>query len=162
MRAAQNVTGRYAVDGSVRHTMNYWKYIKFALIAIAIVGCFLKSPNDESYDVYATIGWTPVFAGFVFFPLIVIVGVLILKVIFRKRLKFERPTWASNPLNLDYPERFFHFAGFFLVASGLSQIIFVLSNSGKFYPVLFAPVSLGLGILSGIRVLMWVYEKQAS
>lgn len=138
--------------------MNIWPVLKIALIIIATVG----SVFDTSYAEFGNkLGWEPIVAGLLFFPSIVLVGVFILKVIFRRKLGFEEPSWRSNPLDFSHPEHFCHLAGMVLLISGGGGFVANYFRSGEWWPVLFAPGALGLGVLIGIWFLKVVYVNQS-
>ena len=138
--------------------MNIWPVIKIALIIIATVG----SVFDTSYaEVGNKLGWEPVVAGLLFFPFIVLVGAFVLKVIFRRKLDIEVPSWRSNPLDFSHPEHFFHLVGMVMLISGVGGLVANYFRSGELFPVLFAPGALGLGVLIGIWLLNVIYANQS-
>ena len=139
--------------------MNIWPVIKIALIIIAMVG----SVFDTSYtEVGNKIGWEPVMVGLLYFPSIVLIGLFVLKVIFKRNLDLETPSWRSNPLDFSHPEYFFHLGGMVMLISGLSGLIANYFRSEKLLPVLFTPIALGLGVLIGIWLLKMVYANQSA
>jgi hypothetical protein len=137
--------------------MKNWPKIKIILVSIASAGAIF----DSSYsDVGNKIGWEPAIVGLVFFPCIVIVGLLVLKVVLKRKLDFQPPGWGTNPLNFSHPEHFTHFAGVIFLASGLCGLISTYYLTGELIPVMFAPIAMGVGLLAGIRVLKLVYTAQ--
>lgn len=66
----------------------------------------------------------------------------------------EKPAWNDNPLHLNKPLRFFHFAAFFFLTTGLSMIIGTLIKYQAFNRFGLSAISFGLGTLIGIWILV--------
>jgi len=137
--------------------MKIWPAIKIILIIVASVGAMFDTSYSEVGD---EIGWDPVIVGLLFFPCIVVAGLLILKVILRKKLEIQLSSWESNPLDFSHPEHFFQFAAVVLVVSGICGLIAAYFRSGGLTPVLLSPVAMGVGVLLGIWILKVAYVAQ--
>ncbi len=138
--------------------MNIWAIVKVAVIIfVAITSAF----GNSYAEVNEVVGWEAVIVGLLFFPLIVLVGLFLLKVIFRRKLDFETPSWKSNPLDFSHPEHFFHFGGLVMVTSGIAGMLAVFIKSRVISISLCAPLAFGIGILFGIWVLKVVHTNQA-
>ena len=138
--------------------MNIWPAIKISLITVTALGAVF---NTSHSDVGVAIGWAPAITGLLFFPVIVLVGLFVLKVIFRRKLSFEVPTWGSNPLDFSHPEHFFHLGGLLMLTSGVGGLVGAYFGTREFSPFLVASITFGLGILVGIWVLKVVHDKQS-
>ncbi|MEX1215553.1 hypothetical protein, partial [Saccharospirillum sp.] len=137
--------------------MKIWAPVKVALICISSV----SAVYDTSYaEVGPKIGWAPVVTGLVFFPALILIGLFVLKTIFRRKLNFEKPSLESNPLDFSHPEHFFHLAGIVILMSGVSDLVAAYVRSGEVWPVQIAPVSLGIGVLFGLWILQVVHAGQ--
>ncbi len=103
-------------------------------------------------------GWEIVIIGFLFFPLIAIVGLFIMFIIPNLHNSIGKPSWSKNPFNFSAPEQFFHLGGYVMVFSGLGVIAARLQVNASIVPEHIAPITLGLGVLVGLSLL--TFNKQ--
>ncbi len=137
--------------------MKIWPPVKVSLIVVAAVSALLDSPQAE---VSAKIGWAPAVVGLLLFPAIVLIGLFVMKIIFRRNLTFEMPNWQSNPLEFSRPENFFHLAAMVILASGITGSVAAYARLGTLLPIQIAPIALGTGIFLGLWVLKLVHAGQ--
>ena len=137
--------------------MNIWIIVKAALITFAFIisatDTTLSEPNDM-------VGWEVVLVSFLFFPIIVLCGLFVLKVMLRKELDFQTQNWQSNPFNFSHPEHFFHLVGYFMIASGIGTSFATYVETGASSPTVLAPLAFGIGIIIGIWLLKIVHAQQ--
>ncbi len=138
--------------------MKFWSIIKVVLLIFASVVSIFDTSYVESESI---IGWEPVIIGLLLFPIIVIIGLFVLVVIFRRRLDFEQPNWLSNPLNFSHPEHFFHLAGVIMLTSGVCGMLATYFRLGELGPISFVPITMGIGMMVGIWLLKIVYIMQS-
>ncbi len=139
--------------------MDVWPTVKILLILIASIGAIL---GGYRVDAELDIGWEVVWAGVLVFPLMIILGLLILKVLLRRKLEFDPPRWTSNPFDFSHPEYFFHFGGVILVISGLCGVAADFIGERGFEVLALAPAAMGSGVLIGIWILKMTFRVQKS
>jgi hypothetical protein len=107
------------------------------------------------------VGWEIVAVGFLFFPVIVCVGLCILLPFRDAKLKLVLPNWHNNPFNFSQPEQFCHLAGFSMLATGAGLAIAALWGAGGGFVNAFAAAAFGAGMLLGLQILGSVAKWQA-
>jgi hypothetical protein len=103
-------------------------------------------------------GWEIAIIGFIFFPIIAVVGLLIMFIIPSLHNSVGKPGWSKNPFDFSAPEQFFHLGGYVMIFSGLATIAARLLANAPISPEHIAPLTLGLGVLVGLGLL--TFNKQ--
>ncbi|MCP4274299.1 MAG: hypothetical protein GY781_20445 [Gammaproteobacteria bacterium] len=137
--------------------MNIWTLVKAVLIIFAATTSVMDKSFSEASDF---VGWEFVIACLLFFPVIVLSGLFVLKAILRKELDFQTPNWHSNPFDFSHPEHFFHLGGYFMIVSGIGASISMFVETGTSSPAVLTPLAFGVGILGGIWFLKIVHIRQ--
>ncbi len=129
----------------------FWKVIRVVLIGLFAWGGF----NKETKGFWRNVDITDI-KNILFVVVIPIVFFAIIVLISsyydmnKKGLKgqVDAPTWTSNFIRNESSLHFFHLAGYCLLSFGLMSLISELSISAD----RILPVSIGIGILSGIAL----------
>ena len=137
--------------------MSKWTTIRLALIAATLVAsAFPATPPEQTEDIPVLF----LIAVFVFgiVALLGVVGFQRFNPLSAKTWRY--PDWSINPFLLREPLQFFHFGGYFMLASGLGTVI----SRMVFGPALSVsdclPLAFGLGILCGVRVCTIAYHDK--
>lgn len=138
--------------------MNHWTLIRIGIVGFAGISSAL-TPNDAS--AVAALGWEIVAVAFLFFPVVVTVGLCILLPFRKAKLKWEKPGWNQNPFSLTHPEQFFHLVGYVMLASGIGLLVAELwsPDGGLVYAL--AVAGFGAGLLAGLGILGFIAGRQA-
>lgn len=135
--------------------MKDWKKIgkiKAIILGILFLPNIIKPIGAQSDMSFAMI-IMPLIFGIITIPFITKINAAIFGQV------IERPTWNDNPLTLKRPLSFFHFGAFFLLTSGLSIIIGTLIKYQQLNQFGLTAISFGIGILSGIKLLLKMTKK---
>ena len=139
--------------------MNKWGKLKVALVVLAAMSSARNTPYQAVND---SVSWEFVASAFLFFPVIVLFGLFVLKLVLRRNLSFEMPNWQSNPFRFSHPEHFFHLGGLLTVAGGLAGSLSLFMRFGVISTFFLGSVAYGLGIFAGLWLLKVVHDKQSS
>lgn len=137
--------------------MSHWAAIRIGIVGFAGISSVL-TPGDPAAG--AAVGWEAVAVGFLFFPVIVCIGLCILLPFRGAKLKWETPVWNCNPFDISHPEQFFHLAGYATLATGSGLLVAEGGRSDGNLVYACAVVSLGAGVLLGLRILGGVAKRQ--
>ena len=138
--------------------MNHWAVVRAVIIGFAGISSAL-APADPS--VQAAVGWEAVPLSFLFFPVIVCIGLCVFLPFRSAKLKLSAPAWSHNPFDFSRPEQFFHMAGYGMLATGAGLLAAELWGTGAGLVSAFATAALGAGVLSGLWILELVARRQA-
>jgi hypothetical protein len=105
--------------------------------------------------------WLTVGAIFAVFPVAMLVGFGVLFILRGPRFEWQPPSWDKNPFNFAHGEQFFHLGAFVMLASGGAMLARTLFTAGKITPDTLAPISMGIGVWLGLRLLTAAYRRQA-
>ena len=130
--------------------MSVWAITRISLIALSSIASLV---GPVSPDIVTNAGWEIAIIGFVFFPIIAVVGLLILFIVPSLHNSIGKPSWNKNPFNFSSPEQFFHLGGYVMIFSGLATIAARLQANAPIAPEHIAPLTLGLGVLVGLGLL---------
>jgi hypothetical protein len=86
----------------------------------------------------------PLIFGLIAIPIITIVN----RALFSQLI--SNPSWNDNPITTKHPLRFFHFAAFFFLVTGLGTISGTALKFQQFNVIGLTVIFFGLGILGGI------------
>jgi len=137
--------------------MNLWSFVRSAVIGFAGISSAFSPVNPSAS---AVVGWEAVAVGFVFFPVIVFIGLGVLLPFSRKRLKWRAPSWNVNPFDFSQPEQFFHMAGYGMLAIGAGSVVAELWGTGAISASAMAPAAIGVGVLVGLQLLGLIARRQ--
>jgi hypothetical protein len=130
--------------------VNKWVITRVSLIALSTIASLVAPVNQNSIT---SAGWEIAITGFLFFPIISAVGLVIIFFIPNIKNSIGKPNWSKNPFDFSAAEQFFHLGGYVMVFSGLGTIVSRLTASAQIEPEHIAPVALGLGVLVGLAML---------
>jgi len=131
--------------------MNSWAIFKISIISIALFSSFAAPIKENNIG----IGWEIVFVAFIIFPVIALIGRVIIFILPKIKNKFNKPSWSCNPFNFNVPENFFHLGGYIMLFSGLGEITSSLVATNALAPVQIATLVLGIGTLIGLQILTY-------
>lgn len=138
--------------------MQNWTIIRVVLIGAAfLISAFGGQDQSESEQIPA-----------VFLLIVLVVGVIGLPFIMGiQRVNpwsakvWRYPTWSANPFQLREPLQFFHFGGYFMLATGIGPLLnqlamgLPLHSSSSSMPVVF-----GAGLLIGVQICTRLYKSK--
>ena len=130
-----------------------WIVFKVALIIIGIGMSFYLGPmtNHAKPPITLPMLIVPVIFGAISVQIaIAFVGT--------KKDKWQKPSWYSNPLNLNQPVHFFHFAGWFMAISVLPTVILTLWKAKEYLYDSAMPLSLGIGVIIGVYLSLALFK----
>jgi len=130
--------------------MNHWFYIRVGLVVLSTLSALL-----EPIENIINIGWEFVAVALAMFPLIAIIGRACLFLIPKLKNSFNEPKWKNNPFDFSRPEEFFHLGGYVLIFSGAGTVSKIIASSQSVTPTHIATIALGIGILVGLRILIF-------
>lgn len=156
--AIDNLTAKISsVTSAVLERVN-WLFVRLTIIAVAVV-LALFSPANESQET-PDVAWVSVPVVFIFAVVSMqfVIGIQAFNSMSAK--KWIRPGWRSNPFNLKQPLQFFHFAGWFMLASSLSYLPAGFGGTHDSMVLVAMPASFGLGTLMGVKLSVLVYRRK--
>lgn len=157
MRGGRRVEFLYPNYRALEVAILKWTYIRVTLIvATFLSSAFIIQEPAQSED-----SPIPFLIGAFLFGivgLLFVIGVQRINPLSAKLWRY--PKWSINPFQMREPLQFFHFAGYFMLASGVGTAlhqIFVGStlHAGDCLSLIF-----GLGTLCGVRVCTVVYKNK--
>ena len=158
--AIDNLTANISSTTSAALERVNWLYVRLAIIAIGVVSQFFASSNEnqEAPEVI----WTFVPVGFIFgvVGLQFIIGLQAFNPMSAKN--WLRPSWQHNPFNFKQPLQFFHFGGWFMLASSLPYLPEVIEGNQESMFLAATLASFGLGMLLGVRLSVLIYRRKFS
>jgi hypothetical protein len=134
-----------------------WIYIRVTFIAAA----FLSSALIIQVPTQAEDTSIPfLIAAFIFgiVGLLFVVGMQRINPLSAKLWRY--PNWSINPFQLREPLQFFHFGGYFMLASGAGTTLHQFFFGRALYTSDCLPIVFGLGILCGVRACTVVYQSR--
>jgi hypothetical protein len=138
--------------------MNHWVIVRTVIIGFAGISSAL-APADPSMQVL--VGLEAVLVGFLFFPVIVCIGLCVFLPFRSAKLKLSEHYWSHSPFDFSRPEQFFHMAGYGVLATGAGLLTSELWGSSVGLVSAFAVAALGGGILVGLWILGLFARRQA-
>ncbi len=135
-----------------------WNYFRLSIVTYGFIyGFFFIDPHQV--DGFP-LGFTQLIVIFLFMPFLLIF-LLGLQLINKSSSEtWKNPSWFLNPLNLGQPLQFFHFASFFFIFIGVSSLISLIWNGPNCIYQAALPLSIGIGLLSGIHFSMLIFKNK--
>lgn len=134
-----------------------WTIIRVIFIAAAFLSsAFITQAPAQTEDTP-----TPfLIVAFVFgiVGLLFVVGMQRINPLSAKLWRF--PKWSINPFQMREPLQFFHFAGYFMLASGAGTALHHFFSGPALQNSDCLPLVFGLGILGGVRACTVVYQDK--
>ena len=137
--------------------MSHWKAIRLGIVGFSFVSALFGSVTLAAAP---PMTWFAVGVICSAFPIAMVVGFGILFILRGPRLDWHPPSWEKNPLNFSHPEEFFHLGAFVMLSTGVAAIIRALATTGKITPDTLIPISMGIGVWVGLRLLTAAYLRQ--
>lgn len=134
-----------------------WTIIRATFFAAAFLSSALISrtpaPTDDTPMPF-------LIAAFVFgiVGLLFVVGMQRINPLSAKLWRY--PKWSINPFQMREPLQFFHFGGYFMLASGAGTVLHEIFFGPAFQTSDCLPIVFGLGILCGVRACIVVYQNK--
>ena len=156
--AIDNLTAKISSVTSASLERVNWLFVRLTIIALTVV-LALFSPAYEFQET-PDIAWVSVLVVFIFAVVGIqfVIGIQVFNSVLPK--KWIRPGWRSNPFDLKQPLQFFHFAGWFMLASSLSYLPAGFGGTHESVVMVAMPASCGFGILTGIKLSFLVYRQK--
>ncbi len=135
-----------------------WEYVRLLLIAAGVIPNFFTSSNGTQEAI--PIMWQFVPAAFVFgvVGLQFIIGFQAYNPVSAK--VWLRPDWKLNPFSLSQPLQFFHFSGWYMLASSLQLMPAAIKGNEESMYLAASTASFGLGMLVGVRLSVLIYRRK--
>jgi len=130
-----------------------WIFFKIALIIIGFGMSIYLGPITTHAKPPITLPMliAPIIFGIIFLQIaIVFAG--------SKKKRWKKPSWYSNPFNLNQPVQFFHFAGWFMAISTLPTIILTFLKANNYIYDALMPFALGIGVTIGVYLSMVIFK----
>ena len=139
--------------------MSKWKLLRMSLIVFIAVSS-LFAPLEP--QVKPPIGWPVLGAIFIFTPfgLFLVIGMQSVNPLSAK--VWRKPDWDINPFNFRDPVQFFYFGAFLMLAQGIVTLCRIAFTKAPFYPESLIPLVMGLGMLLGVRIIMFAFRSKYS
>lgn len=156
--AIDNLTAKISsVTSAVLERVN-WLFVRLIIIAIAVILALFFPVN--AFQETPDMAWVSVLVVFIFAVVSVqfVIGIQAFNSMSAQ--KWIRPGWRNNPFNLKQPLQFFHFAGWFMLASSLSYLPEGFGGAHDSMVLVAMPASFGFGILMGVKSSVLVYRRK--
>jgi hypothetical protein len=137
--------------------MSRWKTIRFGIVGLSFVLALLGPATPAAAH---PMTWVDVGLISAVFPIAMLVGFGILFVLKGSRFDWQPPSWEKNPFNFAHGEQFFHLGAFVMLSTGAAMVARALATSSKITPDTLLPISLGVGVWVGLRLLTVAYQWQ--
>lgn len=155
--AIDNLLGRASDSISAVLARVNWLYVRLILLAAGVLPQFFASSSGAQEA--PPVMWQFVLVAFLFgiIGLQFLIGLQAFNPMSAK--VWLRPAWKHNPFNLKQPLQFFHFCGWFMLASSFPTAI---EGSKESMLLAATPAAFGLGILIGVRLSVLIYRRKFS
>jgi hypothetical protein len=142
---------------AVEVTILKWTYIRATLIvATFLSSAFITQAPAQSEDSPLPFLVAAFLIGIV--GLLFVVGAQRINPLSAKLWRY--PNWSINPFQMREPLHFFHFAGYFMLASGAGAALHQIFVGSTLHASDCLSLIFGLGILCGVRVCTVVYKNK--
>lgn len=134
-----------------------WTIIRVTLISVAFLSpAFITKSPQQTEDMPAPF----LIATFVFgiVGLLFVVGMQRINPWSAKLWRY--PKWSINPFQIREPLQFFHFGGYFMLASGAGTLLHQILFGPALRISECLPLVFGVGILCGVRACTVVYQNK--
>jgi hypothetical protein len=137
--------------------MSPWKIIRLGIVSLSFAMALLGPATPAAAP---PMTWFAVCIFAAIFPTAMLVGFVILFILKGPRLDWQPPSWDKNPFNFAHGEQFFHLGAFVMLSTGVAMVARALAIGSKITPYTLLPISLGVGVWVGLRLLTVLYQRQ--
>ncbi len=137
--------------------MSGWPYVRRAAVAASFLGGLFGAGRSVEIGMPAPYIAAAVFAvGLI--GMLFVIGIQAFNS--RSDTVWSYPRWGLNPFSLGQPLQFFHFGGYFILASGIGALLRSLLFSGVPYAEPIVLACGGVGTLAGVWCCTRVFKHK--
>lgn len=134
-----------------------WKSIRIGVILLTAIASFFSPLGPQAQP---PISWGVLAVIFAFCPvgLFFVIGLQTVNPWSSKI--WHQPSWALSPFNFREPLQFFHLVAYVCLAQGLIVLARVLVSPIHLYAEAFVPLTMGVGLLVGLKIVVIVFQSR--
>jgi hypothetical protein len=128
-----------------------WVWLRVAAIFLVAIGACI-APLESRFK--PPLNWLTLLGIFVFIPIALVLVIGFQRLNPHSAKVWHRPSWSTNPFNFRDPIQFFYLAALLSIAQGIVTLLRVFVASVPLYPEVFVPLTMGIGIWLGVKMVV--------
>lgn len=138
-------------------SVNIWVWLRVVAILFVAIGACI-TPLEPRFK--PSLDWPALLGIVVFIPVALVLVIGFQRLNPGSAKVWHRPSWSTNPFDFRDPIQFFNLGAFLSIAQGIVALLRVLVTSVPLYPEAFVPLTMGIGIWLGVKMVVLLYPAK--